>query len=118
LGIADRLIMRTEFIPNSEVKYYFCAADLVVQPYKSATQSGISQLAYHFEKPMVVTNVGGLPEIVDNGNSGYVVEVKPDEISKAILDFYQSGKENKFIDRVREKKKEFSWHNFVKQMLD
>tara|TARA_Y100000589_G_scaffold218920_1_gene206627 strand:+ start:16368 stop:17480 length:1113 start_codon:yes stop_codon:yes gene_type:complete len=118
LGIEDRLIMRTEFIPNSEVKYYFSAADLIVQPYKSATQSGISQLAYHFEKPMVVTNVGGLPEIVENGKSGYVVDVNPDEIAKAILDYFKSGKENKFIDRVREKKKEFSWHNFVKKMLD
>ena len=68
------VVKKTDFIPNDEVKYYFCAADLVVQPYKSATQSGISQLAYHFEKPMLVTNVGGLPEIVDHGNAGYVVE--------------------------------------------
>ncbi|HHH52594.1 MAG TPA: glycosyltransferase, partial [Bacteroidetes bacterium] len=73
LGIESSLILKTEFISNNEVKYYFSAADLIVQPYKSATQSGISQLAYHFEKPMVVTNVGGLPEIVENGKSGYVV---------------------------------------------
>jgi glycosyltransferase involved in cell wall biosynthesis len=118
LQIEDRLILHTEFIPNSEVKYYFSAADLVVQPYKSATQSGISQLAYHFEKPMVVTNVGGLPEIVENGKSGYVVNVNPNEIAKAILDFYASEKEKEFVERVREKKKEFSWHTFVNKMLD
>jgi glycosyltransferase involved in cell wall biosynthesis len=118
LQIEDRLILHTEFIPNSEVKYYFSAADLVVQPYKSATQSGISQLAYHFEKPMVVTNVGGLPEIVENCKSGYVVNVNPDEIAKAILDFYATEKEKEFVERVREKKKEFSWHTFVNKMLD
>lgn len=117
LGIRDKLILKTDFIPNDEVKYYFSAADLIVQPYKSATQSGISQLAYHFEKPMVVTNVGGLPEIVDNGKSGYVVNPEPEAISNAILDFFNTGNKNIFTDKVKEKKKEFSWHNFVKKML-
>ena len=60
LGIKDQLILKTDFIPDSEVKYYFCAADAVIQPYRNATQSGVTPLAYHFEKPMVVTNVGGL----------------------------------------------------------
>ena len=73
-NLAKHLIAKPEFIPDNEVKYYFCAADLVVQPYKTATQSGISQIAYHFERPMLVTNVGGLPEIVHHGVVGYVIE--------------------------------------------
>ena len=117
LNIEDNLILKTDFIPNEEVKYYFSAADLIVQPYKSATQSGISQLAYHFEKPMVVTNVGGLPEIVDNGKSGYVVNPDPEDIANAIIDFFKKGNENIFSEKVKEKKKEFSWSNFVNKML-
>lgn len=117
LGIESSLILKTEFISNNEVKYYFSAADLIVQPYKSATQSGISQLAYHFEKPMVVTNVGGLPEIVENGKSGYVVEPDPAQIAEAILDYFKKGDENIFLERVKQKKKDFSWSNFVKKML-
>ena len=68
LGIKDQLILRTDFIPDSEVKYYLCAADAVIQPYRNATQSGVTPLAYHFEKPMVVTNVGGLPTLVPDGH--------------------------------------------------
>ena len=64
LGIKDQLILRTDFIQDSEVKYYLCAADFVIQPYRNATQSGVTPLAYHFEKPMLVTNVGGLPDLV------------------------------------------------------
>ena len=74
LNIADKLILKTDFIPDDEVRNYFCAADMVVQPYKHATQSGVTQICYHFDRPMLVTNVGGLPEIVPNGKVGYVVE--------------------------------------------
>ncbi len=113
LGIESQLELRTSFIPNSEVRFYFGAADLVVQPYKSATQSGISQLAYHFEKPMIVTRVGGLPEIVEDGVSGYVVEVNKDKIVEAILDFYEKKKEKELSLGVRQAKKRFSWENLV-----
>lgn len=118
LGIKDRLILRTDFIANDEVKYYFSATDLIVQPYKTATQSGISQIAYHFEKPMVVTNVGGLPEIVDNGKTGYVVNRDPKEIADAILNYFEGDRIENFEEAVREKKKEFSWENFVKEVLN
>ena len=77
LGIRDRVVSHTRFISNEEVRYFFGAADLVVQPYRTATQSGISQLAYHFEKPMIVTRVGGLPEIVPHGKAGYVIDQSP-----------------------------------------
>ena len=113
MKVADSLILKTDFIPDSEVRYYFCAADLVVQPYKSATQSGISQLAYHFEKPMLVTNVGGLPEIVQHGKSGYVVAVEPSAIADAIIDYYTSQKEAQFVAAVQEAKKMYSWENLV-----
>lgn len=113
LGIEDQLVLRTDFIPNSEVRYYFGAADMVVQPYKSATQSGISQLAYHFEKPMIVTRVGGLPEIVEDGVAGYVVEVDKNKIVEAILDFYQNKREEPLTAGVREAKSRFSWGNLV-----
>ncbi|MES1221438.1 MAG: glycosyltransferase, partial [Bacteroidota bacterium] len=81
LGIKDQLILKTDFIPDSEVKYYLCAADAVIQPYRNATQSGVTPLAYYFEKPMVVTNVGGLPSLVPDQKAGIVVE--PDAASIA-----------------------------------
>ncbi len=118
LGIADRLILKTDFIPNEEVKYFFSAADLVVQPYKSATQSGISQLCYHFEKPMVVTNVGGLPEIVRHEQGGYVVPVEVTAIADAILAFYEKGKEADFVSVVKEVKKEFAWDTMINGMKE
>ena len=116
--VADQIILKTSFISNQEVRYYFCAADLVVQPYKSATQSGISQLAYHFEKPMLVTKVGGLPEIVQHGKAGYVVEVDNKAITEAILDFYHKKKEKEFVSEVIKNKKRFSWNNMAEGVLD
>ena len=118
LGIEDRLILKTDFIPNEEVKYFFSAADLVVQPYKSATQSGISQLGYHFEKPMVVTNVGGLPEIVRHEKGGYVVEVEVAAIANAILASYEKEKEAEFVSVVKEVKKEFTWDTLINGMKE
>lgn len=113
LGVGDQLILKTDFIPDEEVKYYFSAADLVVQTYKTATQSAISQLAYHFEKPMVVTNVGGLPEIVQHGKAGYVVEVNPTAIADGIIQFYQEDREKEFAEAVAIRKKEFGWNTMT-----
>lgn len=118
LGIKDNLVLKTDYIPNEDVKYYFSAADLIIQPYKTATQSGISQIAYHFEKPMIVTNVGGLPEIVENGKTGYVVNREPEEISQAIINYFEGDRINKFEEAVKAKKKEFSWFNFVSKILE
>ncbi|MFN7115287.1 MAG: glycosyltransferase [Saprospiraceae bacterium] len=111
--LQDCVVLRTDFIPNEAVKYYFAAADLVVQPYRSATQSGISQMAYHFEKPMVVTNVGGLPEIVEHGKAGYVVEVNATAIADAIVDFYDNQRFATMQQGVREAKKRFEWSAMV-----
>jgi len=113
LRLQDSVVLHTDFIPHEKVKYYFGAADLIAQPYKTATQSGISQLAYHFEKPMLVTNVGGLPEIVEHGKVGYVTEVNVVAISDAIIDFYDNNREAEMTAGVRENKQNFSWAKMV-----
>ena len=113
LGIRDRLHLFTDFIPNTEVKNYFSAADAVVQPYRTATQSGISQIAYHFEKPMIVTNVGGLPEIVPDNMVGFVTPVDKQLIAEAIIRFYTENKEQSFAENIKEEKKKYSWDYFT-----
>ena len=112
LGIIDQLILRTEFIPDGEVKYYLSAADAVIQPYRNATQSGVTPLAYHFEKPMIVTNVGGLPDQVPNEKAGIVVDPNPMAIAEGIRRFYQLG-EDYFIPHLRSEKQRYSWANLV-----
>jgi glycosyltransferase involved in cell wall biosynthesis len=109
LGIRDRLHLHTDFIPNDRVRYYFGAADLVAQPYKTATQSGISQMAYHFEKPMVVTRVGGLPEIVPHGEAGYVVDTEPRAIAAAIVDYFDRDQTALFTAGLLKNKQKYSW---------
>ena len=116
LGIREQLYLRTDFIPDSEVKYYLCAADAVIQPYRNATQSGVTPLAYHFEKPMVVTNVGGLPSLVPDNKVGLVTEPQPAAIAAGILRFYQLGEEY-FIPHLREEKKKYSWGRMVSSIL-
>lgn len=113
LGIRERLHLFTDFIPNTEVKNYFSAADAVVQPYRTATQSGISQIAYHFEKPMIVTHVGGLPEIVPDNKVGFVTPVDKDAIADAIIRFYREDKEESFSGYLKEEKKKYSWDYFT-----
>lgn len=112
LDITDQLILRTDFIPDSEVKYYLSAADFVIQPYRNATQSGVTPLAYHFEKPMLVTNVGGLPDLVPDGKVGLVCEPEPTAIASHILKLYELG-EDHFLPHLREEKKKYSWSVLV-----
>lgn len=115
LDIADRIIIHSHFISNDEVKYYFSAASLVVQPYRSATQSGVTQVAYHFNKPMVVTNVGGLAEIVPDRVCGYVVEPDPAAIAGAICDFF-NGDEDRFASGIEAQKKEYTWDRLTEAL--
>jgi len=114
--ISDRLYLHTDFIPDNEVKYYLCAADAVVQPYRHATQSGVTPLAYHFEKPIIVTNVGGLPALVPDGKAGLVTEPDPSSIAAAIRRFYELG-EDYFIPHLREEKAKYSWANLVNAIV-
>lgn len=113
LGIADRIKLCTDFIPDSQVNRYFCAADLVAQPYKSATQSGVTQIAFHFEKPMLVTDVGGLAEIVPDGKIGYVVQPDAHQIADAIVRYYDEQREATFTEAVRHEKQKYSWDKMV-----
>lgn len=102
------------YIPDQEVEKYFAAADLVVLPYVSATQSGIVQIAYGFEKPVVVTNVGGLPDVVWDKETGYVVPSEnPEEIAKAIIGFYREDSSVDWQANIRAKSQEFSWETMV-----
>ena len=112
--IEDAVILRTEYIPSEEVRYYFCAADMVVQPYRTATQSGVTQIAYHFERPMLVTNVGGLPECVPDKRVGYVTEINSTAIADAIVDFYSNNREQQFTANTVTEKQRFLWSSFVK----
>jgi D-inositol-3-phosphate glycosyltransferase len=116
--LESRVHLFSDFIPTEQVRVFFSAADLVVQPYRTATQSGISQIAYHFEKPMVVTNVGGLPEIVTNGVSGFVVAPEPGAISGAMSDFFVRDMASVMAKGVKGEKQRFSWDNLVEKLLD
>lgn len=116
-NLEEHIELRTDFIANTDVHKYFCAADVVVQPYKSATQSGITQIAYHFNKPMITTNVGGLSELIPHEKVGYVVNTDKQEIAEAIFNFYNLNKEVEFSKNAAEEKKKYSWEVFVESLL-
>lgn len=109
LGIMDKVIWHNDFINDDMIRYWFGAADIIVQPYKTATQSGITQIGYSLEKPMIVTRVGGLAEIVPDGRAGYVVEPDAADIERAIDDFFTNKKPDCFDKGVVEEKKKYSW---------
>jgi len=117
LDIKDSLILRTDFIPDSEVKYYLCAADVVVQPYRSATQSGVTPLAYHFEKPMIVTNVGGLPSLVPDNKVGLIAEPNAASIAAKIIEYFQKGEQH-FLPHLIIEKQQYSWSVMANTILD
>ncbi len=114
LNINDYVIMNDNFISNEDVKYYFCAADMITQTYHSATQSGVTQIAYSLERPMLVTNVGGLAEIVPDRKVGYVTSKNPTNIADAIIDFYSNKMEDSFVLNIKQEKKRFSWDSFLR----
>lgn len=115
--LQDKVALFTEFIPNDEVRYYFGATDLVVQPYRSATQSGITQTAYYFEKPMIVTKVGGLSEVVIDGKTGFITEPEPEKIADNILRFFSKRSIPNLEENMIEEKKKYSWENFTRNLL-
>jgi len=114
-NVSEVFDLRMQFVPGPDVATYFSAADIVALPYKSATQSGIVNIAYHFNKPVLVTNVGGLPEIVPDGEVGYVVEANnPSAIADGIIDFYKNNRSEFMIKNVMKHKKQFSWDEFAR----
>lgn len=118
LGIQNQVILKSDFIPSEKVKYYFCAADMVVQTYRTATQSGVTQIGYHFERPMLVTDVGGLAEIIPNKKVGYVTKVQSESVAEAIADFYNNNREQEFTANTKEEKKRFTWESLVKTIQE
>ncbi len=113
LKLENQVIVRSDYIPNTEVENYFNAADLVAQPYKSATQSGVTQIGFHFNKPMLVTNVGGLSEIIPHGKAGYVVSPVAGEIKKALIDFFENDRKELFTRNVIKEKERFQWEKMT-----
>ena len=119
LGLSASVTLAEKYIPNEEVARYFAASDLVVIPYVSATQSGIVQLAYGFGKPVVVSLVGGLPEVVEEGVTGYLVPPRDStSIGNAILDFYQHNREAGMSEAVCQKRSAFSWERLCRTIED
>jgi len=113
LGISENIILKSDFIPEENVKNYFCACDMITQTYRTATQSGVTQIAYHFERPMLVTNVGGLAEIVPHNKVGYVCDINTKVIADCIVDFYDNKKEKQFSENTKTEKKRFTWKELV-----
>lgn len=116
-SIKNRVFLFDLFIPDDQVRYFFESSDIVVQPYKNATQSGVTQICYHFNKPMIVTNVGGLPEMVPDGKVGYVVEPNSQAVARAIDLFYQSNAEAEMVKQVILEKNKYSWKYFSDRIL-
>lgn len=113
LNIQEHIILKNEFIADNQVVNYFCAVDIVAQPYKNATQSGVTQIAYHFNKPMLVTDVGGLKEMVPHQKVGYVVEPNSSAVASALVDFFNNHRENDFIEGVKLEKEKYNWNKLT-----
>ena len=116
-GLIDRVIVKNKFVADADLRKYFGAADLIVQPYKTATQSGVTQVAFHFEKPCLVTNVGGLGEIIHNGKMGYAVEPQADAIAGALKDYYENERQAAFTEYLIEEKKKYEWERMTEVIL-
>jgi len=114
--LENRIELHTKFIPNDDVRLYFSAADIVAQPYRNATQSGVSQIAYHFETPMIITNVGGLSELVPHGEAGWVCEPMAESLAAAIVSMYVPKRLDYIRNSLKELKKQFSWPSMVKAL--
>ena len=117
-GLQDEVLLHDRFIPDDDVKYYFSAADFVVQPYKTATQSGVTQIAYQFCVPMVVTKVGGLAEIVPDGRVGYVCEPTPKGVAGAIERMYEGDTLQRFRENCVEERRRFSWEEMCSRITE
>lgn len=115
--LQDYLVSFDHFIEDADVKYYFCAADLVVQPYRQATQSGVTQIAYHFDKPMVVTNVGGLAQVIPHGKVGYVTDPNPRALATSMLKFLEEADPKAMIKHIATEKQQYSWNTLTTRIL-
>jgi D-inositol-3-phosphate glycosyltransferase len=117
-NLENALVQANDFIPDSEVSTYFSAADMVVQTYKTATQSGVTQIAYYYHNPMLVTDVGGLAELVPHNKVGYVTSLDINEIADAILDFYSNSRETAFIENIKTERLRFTWDSMIAKLFE
>ena len=115
--LTNKVIIKNEFIADADLRKYFGAADLIVQPYKTATQSGVTQVAFHFEKPMLVTNVGGLGEIVHDHKMGYAVEPNADAIAAALTDYYTHSRQADYTEYLIKQKDNYSWSKLAESFV-
>ena len=118
LHLGEEVILHDFFVPDADVKYYFSAADVLVQPYKTATQSGVTQIAYNFELPMIVTGVGGLPEIVPDGRVGYVCRPDAAGVADALVRICEGDTLARFRSAMREEKRRFSWEEMCDRITE
>ena len=116
-GIADEVILHDRFIPDSVVGAYFSAADFVVLPYRSATQSGVTQIAYQFSTPMIVTDVGGLGEIVPDQKVGYLCRPEVDSIAEKIDQIWQGDNLERFHQNCLVERERFSWEEMCAKLM-
>jgi glycosyltransferase involved in cell wall biosynthesis len=113
----DHIVVVDKYVNNEDVPLYFCSADVVVLPYVAATQSGIIQIAFALNRPVITTNVGGLPEVVEDGKTGFVVEANSSaQLSEAILKYYQGHYEHTFCEEIQKRSHVFSWDTEVKNI--
>ena len=119
LELQNQLYLFTDYIPTSEVKYYFSACDAVILPYRDATQSGIVQIAMNFHKPVIATNVGGLAEVISDNSTGFIVKKdSPQDLAIAIGNFYRQNKEEQFISNIIKETDKYSWSKFTEGLFD
>ena len=116
--LGDRVVLHEGFVKDEEVKYYFSAVDALVLPYRTATQSGVTQIAYNFSLPMVVTRVGGLPEIVPDGKVGFVCEPTVAGVREAIAKLYANDSLQHFAEHFPEERKRFSWETMCDKLIE
>ncbi len=116
LGLTDRIAVYNQYIGENEVKLYVSAADFIIQPYRNATQSGVTPMAYHFLKPMLVTNVGGLADTVPHDKVGLVVQPNPSSIAEGIVQLYDRGTAH-FLPHLITEKKKYSWEQMRQSFL-
>ena len=106
----DNIVVYGDYVPDKEIEKFFACCDVVVLPYESATQSGIVQIAYGFEKPVIATNVGGLPEVVIDGKTGYIVPPKDEKaLAQAVIKYFEENKEEEFEQGVKAEAYKYSW---------
>lgn len=117
LGLKNSVVLANKYIEDSEVSLYFSAADMVAQTYKTATQSGVTQIAYYYNKPMLVTDVGGLAELVPHQKVGYVTSQDVNEITDCIFDFYENKRASEFSKNIESERNKFTWESLIEKLF-